>query len=489
MNTTAVYLGLDLGGTGAKAGAFDGAGNLLGLGHQACTPTITADGHSEIEIAEIEKAARAAVRQALGEVAAPVTALAISSQGQTFVSLDERDRPLHPAILWYDSRAAAQAEQLRQATAQLPGVLPWIEPIATAPKILWLREKYPEVMARARRYLLLPDYFAYRLTGQAVSEPNTASSTALFAEDAAGYHPGVLVAAGIREEQLAKILPCGSSVARLAPAAAAEWGLTPETLLVTGTNDQYAGALGAGNCRPGILSETSGTCLALVTLAERIAEPIPPGLFVGRFPIARYKFALAYSKTAGVVLDWFRREFCGNAGFEVLDREAAAVPIGSRGVTMLPHFDGAISPEPVPELRGVFANLTLQHTRADMYRAILEALAFCLLENIQLLNRQGMGFDVIRAIGGGAKNEFWLQMKADVTGLPVEQPMVTEAAVLGSAMLAAVGSGAFPSLADSSAALYRKRKVFAPDKDRGRAYQEPYRRYQALLKACQTACS
>lgn len=476
MNT---YLGLDLGGTGAKAGLFDASGVLLGLGHQPFTPTISGAGHAEIDIHEIYAAARNAVRQALRDAQTPPAAMAISSQGQTFVSLDDRDRPLHPAIMWYDSRAAQQAERLRQAIARRGGDRPLIEAIATAPKILWLRENQPELMRRARRFLLLPDYFTYRLTGEAVTDPNTASSTALYAEDARGYHREALEAAAIREEQLARIVPCGRPAARVTSALAAHWGLAPDTLLVAGSNDQYAGALGAGNCRPGILSETSGTCLAIVTLTEKKLDPAP-GLLLGRFPIPRYKFALAYSKTAGVVLDWFRRGFCDNAGFDELNREAEAIPIGARGVSMLPHFDGAISPAPDPKMRGAFAHLTLQHTRADLYRAILEALSFCLFENILFLRERGLALEVIRAIGGGAKNAFWLQMKADVVGLPVEQPEVTEAAVLGAAMLAAVGQGAFRSLEESSAAWYRKRRTFAPDRERNQAYQEPYRRYQAL---------
>ena len=483
MSKADAYLGLDLGGTGAKAGIFGGDGALLGLGHKSFSPSSSEAGHSEIAIETVYEAAREATRRALEGTSARVLAMAVSSQGQTFVSLDKDDRPLHPAILWYDSRAASQAEQLKQAVAGFPGPLPWIGAIASAPKIMWLRERNSEAMRHARRFLLLPDYMAYRLTGQAATEPNTATSTGLIAEDSLDYHKGVLHAAGIEKDQLARVLPCGSPVAKLTPSMAREWGLSPDTMLVTGTNDQYAGALGAGNCRPGILSETSGTCLAIVTLAEAMPECVPPGLFVGRFPIPRYRFAMAFSKTAGVVLDWFRKTCCDNASFDTLNREAAAVPIGCRGVTMLPHFDGEISPEPNPGSRGMFANLTLHHSRADLYRAILEALAFCLFENILFLREQGFPSEVIRAIGGGAKDDFWLQMKADVVGMPIEQPAVTEAAVLGAAMLAAYGLGAFPSLEEASAGFYRRRKVFEPDLTHHRLYQEPFGRYRDLKLA------
>jgi len=249
---------------------------------------------------------------------------------------------------------------------------------------------------------------------------------------------------------------------------------------VSGTNDQYAGALGAGNCRTGIITETSGTCLAMVTLAASLPEPLPNGLLGGCFPIKPYYFVLAYVKTAGVVLDWFRRECAGGASFDALNAEARAVPVGCRGLTMVPHFDGMISPAPDAAMRGHFCNLTLQHTRADLYRSILEALAFSLRENMELIRQNGLGIEAVRCIGGGAQNEFWLQIKADVTGKPVEQPAVTESAVLGAAMLAAWGAGAFPSLAETSATWYRIGRVFTPNLVNHERYAAPYRRYREL---------
>jgi xylulokinase len=474
------YLGLDIGGTGAKAGVFDPEGRLIGAGHATYLPAIREEGHIELPIETVYAAARQAVRQAVAARPVHLAAMAIASQGQTFVSLDDEDRPLHDAILWYDSRAAAQSERLKQAVPDHGPHVPRIETIATAPKILWLHEHLPAVMKRARRYLLLPDYIAYRLTGVAATDSNTASSTGLFAEDAPDYHEPALRAAGIRREQMARIVAPGCPVAPVKAEAAAEWGLAPDTLLVAGTNDQYAGALGAGNCRPGILTETSGTCLAMVTLTARLRRPLPDGLFGGRFPIRQYEFAMAYSKTAGVVLDWFRREMAPGMSFDDLNAAAAGVPVGSRGVMMSPHFDGRVSPVPDAGARGAFFNLTLHHTRADLYRSVLEALSYSLRENVAFLRRCGLSFETIRSIGGGAKNDFWLQMKADVLGRPVEKPAVVEASTLGAAMLAALGHGAFDSLAAASAALYRVGAVFEPDAARHAAYDAPFERYCAL---------
>jgi xylulokinase len=478
------YLGIDVGGTSAKAGVVDRQGRLLTIAHRSYHPHLTPEGFVEIPIETIHAAAREAVAAAVRESGAHILAMSISSQGQTFVSLNERDEPLHSAIVWYDARASAQADRLGQAlqSVEFHEPLPLVDATTTGPKIMWLREHFPAVMSHASRYLLLPDYLAYVLTGNVVTDPTTASSTGLYAEDAADYCSAALDVAGVTKAQIATIRMTGQPIGPIHREKAAEWQLTPETLVVTGTNDQYAGALGAGNCRAGIVSVTIGTCLALVTLTEHLPHLMPAGLFGGRFPIPRFQYALAFSKTAGVVLEWFNRELSPGKTLRELDQIASSVPIGSGGVIMLPHFDGMISPVPNPDARGAFLNLSLHHTRADMYHAILESLGFCLYENLQLLHGCGLSAGVVRSIGGGAKSDYWLQMAADIIGLPIERPAVTEAAVLGAAMIAAVGSGAFATLEECSEAFYRRERVFAPRAQNHAQYDDLFNNYVRLYR-------
>jgi len=478
--TTEAYLGLDIGGTGVKAGVFSEDGKMLAFCRRVFEPTVSREGHVDISIDVICESARKSVREAVKKSGAKILAMAVSSQGETFVTLDKNDRPLHDAIMWYDSRAGRQAKELRDAVQSAGGQAPSIDAIMTVSKIRWLQENRPEIMRKARRFLLLPDYIAYRLTGIAAIDINTACSTGLVTSDGGKYDPGILKAAGIDVSQLAKIFVPGMPIGKILKLAAEEWGLSPETLLVSGTNDQYAGALGAGNCRPGILSETSGTCLALVTLTKNQPNGLPAGLLSGKFPIPAYWFILAYSKTAGLVLDWFLREFCSSSSWKEMELSAAAVPPGSHGLLALPHFDGTVSPFPNPLARGAFCNLSLRHTKADMFRALLESLAYSLRENIELMRRNGFPVVVIRSIGGGAKNKLWLQIKADVIGMGVEKPVVTEAAVLGAAMLAAAGKGRFKSLAETSEKLYQIESVVSPNKDNTQKYQSFYDKYLEL---------
>ena len=476
------YLGLDVGGTGAKAGVVDRHGHMLGMSCRSYQPQVTEGGHVEIPIETVYSAAREAAVAAIRASGARVAALSISSQGQTFVSLNGRDEPLHPAIVWYDARASQQARRLTHAlqSTHLQGAMPMVDAIATGPKIMWLHENFPALMAQARRYLLVPDYFAYRMTGRAVIDPATAATTGLYAEDAPDYCREALAAAGINKNEVAEIQNSGRPIGKVHDEYAEQWELAPSTTMVTGTNDQFAGALGAGVCRSGVVSATAGTCLALVTLTERLPQPLPPGLWGGRFPICRYQYALAFAKTAGVVLEWFKRELGAGQSLPDLDAMASHVPVGSRGIIMLPHFDGMISPLPNPGARGAFLNLSLHHTRADMYRSILEALGYSLRENLDLFRRVGFSVDDVRLMGGGAKSDVWLQMMADITGGTIARPAIVEAALTGAAIIAAVGSGLYSSLEEASGALYRIGRVFAPQADHHALYEELFANYARL---------
>lgn len=469
------FLGVDVGGTGAKAGVYDLRGRPLGNARVGYAPRVWPDGRVEIPVRVIEEAARSAARKAIAASRARIVGLCVSSQGQTFVSLDDRGRALHPAILWYDGRAKAQADALAARGVR-------VEAISSAAKILWLQGRDPSRMARARQHLLLPDYLSFRLTGRAVTDPITASSSGLVGDEALAYSAEKLSATAIPVDRLAAIQASGTPIGTVLPAAARAWGLAPGALLVTGTNDQFAGAIGAGNTAPGILSVTTGTCLALVTLAESLPVPPPPGLLHGAFPVKPYRYALAYARTAGVLFDWFRSNFCPQLDLDDLDRLAARVPPGPGNPVALPDFEGVVSPSPAARARGAFLNLGLPHGTPHLFRALRESVAFVFRENVEFLERLGLRAGVVRAIGGGAGSGFLVQLKADVLGRPIEVPVVREAATLGAAMLAATGCGAFGSVDSAAKALYRARRVFEPRRQAVSLYAPLYERFLSLRR-------
>ncbi len=472
------FMGTDLGGTGVKAGVFDESGKMLSLSRRSWKPEKNNKGFFEVPAETIIDSAKKTVSEAAKPAGAEISAVSVTSQGQTFISIDKNGKPLHNAILWYDSRAGEQAEELNEKISGASGIE--ISPICTAAKILWLKQNQPEIEKKTEKHLLLPDLINYMLTGIAATDPNTASSTGFYTYTEENYNKKTLEAAGIPVSRLSEIIPTGQTIGNITRSAAKEWGLKPGTPVISGTNDQYSGALGAGNFRAGILTETTGTCMAAVTLTEKLPSPLPEGLYGGKFPLNGYYFLLTYSKTAGILLDWFTGEFCAGKSIEAMEKQSAKIPPGSRGVLVMPDFDGSVSPLPNPGARGSFHNMTINTSKESIFRAILESLGYSLREQITYLEKTGIKFDTIRSTGGGANSSLWLQIKSDILNSPVEKPLVTESAVLGAAMIAAAGSGFFKTIKEGSKKLYKPGRTFYPVFKTHDIYSKLYKDYCRL---------
>ena len=474
------YIGVDLGTTGVKAGVVSTEGTVLKTSTREVTLDTPGPGKVEFDGEAYVEFAFETVREVLEQAKvspASVRGIGISSQAQTFVLLGENDRPLRPAISWLDVRADKEAGELSTQLRDFCGGK--ANAIASGPKLLWLARHEPTVMKRVRRVLLTPDHLIYLLTGNAVTDPVTARSTALYDRDAGRWIDALLATCGLKKSMMPEVRLPGESAGTLLPEAADRLGLTERTLVAVGTNDQSVGALGAGNVTPGCVSITLGTALAIIVTSER-AEAVPEGIGVGVHPAGGLHTLLAFAKTSGIVLRWFRDGFAPGVSYEELFEEVASVPIGCEGVSCLPHFSGTATPSFNPSARGAFAGITLSHTRAHLARAIVESLTFTIRENLELLSPVAGGFSVVRVWGGGAKSDVWLQMIADATGMVIERVGTTEAAVLGAAELAMVAAGRFDSVAEASTALYRPAKRFTPDASVHTLYDEAFERYRTL---------
>jgi xylulokinase len=476
-----LFLGVDLGTTAVKVCLFDGRGRPRAAAAREFRMETPAPGFAEFDADAYMACAFDGMREVLAARGpATVRAIGLSSQAQTFVLINADHKPVRPAVGWLDVRAQEEARELSGVAARLG--LPAINAIASGPKILWLRRREPASIERAVHVLLLPDYLIFRLTGARVSDPVTASSTGLTAGAAGGWSAGLLDACGLRPGMMPAVAEPGATAGTVTPAVARELGLPPGTLVAVGANDQLTGALGAGNAAPGCASLALGTALAIIVSTDR-CDGSPAGVAVFPHAVKGLYAMLAYAKTAGIVLRWFRDAFAPSLSYDDLFAEAARVEIGAEGVSCIPHFSGAATPTFDSSVRGAFAGLTLAHGRPHMVRAIAEALAFTVRENMDLLARAGGRAGALRAIGGGAKSDVWLQMIADATGVPVERPAVSEAACLGAAELAMTAAGLYTSAGQASLALYRVDRRFEPDPAARPAYDAAFQRYRGLYQA------
>lgn len=480
------FIGIDLGTTAIKVGLFDATGACRAAASAEFELATPHPGFAEFDADAYVRRVMDCIGQVVRGAARPgesVRAIGFSSQAQTFVLVGRDGRPVRPAVGWLDVRASVEAKELSSLAAQSRQEP--INAIASGPKLLWLRRREPETFARTAHVMLLPDYVIFQLTGRAVSDPVTAGSTGLFDRWARRWIEPLLEVCGLTPDMMPEVMRPGECAGTATDSMASGLGLPPEVLVAVGTNDQYTGALGAGNVMPGCASIALGTALAIVAtgltrtgLARGVGAVPHPASAPGHELYA----LLAYAKTAGIVVRWFRDRFAPGLSYEELFAEAASVPAGAGGVSCVPHFSGSATPDFDPSVRGTFAGLELGHGRAHLARALVESLAFTVRENVELLNR-AVKVEELRAIGGGAKSDFWLQMMADVTGVPLERVATTEAACLGAAELAMAATGEQGSVSEIALRLYRAQRRFEPAAAGRSAYEDAFARYRALYRS------
>ena len=383
-----LLVGLDIGTTAVKAGIYDASGRVLAVAGHEYRIAHPAPDRAELDAEIYWSATATAIRQALGAAGVDpvrVSAIAVSSQGETVVAVDAHGRPLGPAIVWLDNRALAESHELAgqfdDATVYDRTGVPSITPTWTACKLLWWRRHEPGLFAAARHFLLVEEFILHRLSGRYVTEGGVQSTSLLFDIRTGGWWEAMLDAVGVGTGQLPEIVRPGTVVGALTPDAAQALGLPAGVKVVAGGMDQGAGAVGVGNVGSGMVSESTGGALTLqASVDHHGGDPTrQTPVYVHSAP-DRYLYC-PVCPTGGLALTWFRDQFGGeivaraaregSSAYDLLTGLAAGVAPGAEGLTMLPHLMGAFSPEYEPEARGVFYGFTLHHGRPHFVRAVL----------------------------------------------------------------------------------------------------------------------
>lgn len=369
---------------------------------------------------------------------ASVVAVGVSGMGPCALLTDGHDAPVRPAILYgVDTRATAQIKRLESELgggAIMARCASSLSSQAVGPKLLWVSDNEQELFARARRLYMPSSWLVRHLTGEYVLDHHSASQcTPMYDIDALDwYRPWTTLIAP--DLQLPDLRWPGETAGTVTAEAAAATGLPVGIPVITGTIDAWAEAISVGAHEVGDLMVMYGTTLFLVhTVKERLSHDSLWGT-VGALPGTR---SLAGGMaTSGAVTAWLRALF-GGPPYDDLMCEAKAAGVGASGLLLLPYFAGERTPVMDPSARGILAGLTLQHTRGDVYRAALEAVAFGARHNIETIEAAGGDVQRLVAVGGGTRGDLWTQIVCDVTGREQVIPTQTIGASYGSALLAA----------------------------------------------------
>jgi xylulokinase len=487
-------IGIDVGSQSTKAVLLDEAGTAVAEAAAPYEMSCPRSGWAEQNPAcwqrGIAQTVRA-LRQRSGVGASEVVMLALASQVDGLVALDNSLTPLRPAIIWLDRRATGQSARLTEAVGKSDLIArTGLNPDAshTAPKAMWLRDEEPAHYRAARWLAPVGGYLNGWLTGEVAQDPANASSTLLYDLASTRWDLELADAAGLDAAMLPPIRPATEIIGSLRPEAADALGLSPHCRVAVGTGDEHGAALGAGAVAPGVIVDVTGTAepvgvpsseliLDELRLVETHAHAVPDMMLIENPGFV-----------SGGSTSWWARAQCLPQS-EVF-AQAALAPPGSDGALFLPALSGATAPRWNDRMRGSFAGLGLNHDRAHLARAILEGCAFALRDIVDRFQAMGLGGEEFRVVGGGARSGLWLQIKADVTGRPVRAVENDHATSLGAAMLAAVAAGFFADL--NEAATRAVRLADAPVRPRPATadiYEEAYRAYRRLFDGVEHALS
>ena len=459
-------LGVDFGTTALKACLFDENGNRL-ASESAQYKLITKGEFIEFDAEEFFNIFINTVGKITDKF--KVDALSVDTQGETLIVLDKDGKPLMNAIIWLDNRAEKQAREMESefglekiynltGQTEIPAGYP-------APKIKWLKDNAPDIFSKADKFLLLEDYILYRLTGKFNASRSLYSSSLLMNVITGEYIPEILDFVGIKENQLPFLRESGEVVGEYNGIA-----------VVTSALDQIAGITGAGVVKEGIMSETTGTALAVCALTEKF-PPYYNGLKVSAYYVKKGLYCLLmWAPTAGACLEWFKGNFCEHLSLKELDEQAEQIPAGAEGLIAVPHLCGTVMPENNPDAKGVFFGVELKHTRAHFARAIMESVAYMIKEYVDYL---GVSVNQIRSMGGGARSKLWCNIKGGVLGKKIVTLKENETACLGSAVFAGVGIGVFTDSVSAVEKIVAVKKIYEPEEQ---GYAQLYAEYKKKEK-------
>ncbi len=480
--------GLDIGTTGCKISVYDDKGAFVCNSYREYKVS-RKGGEHEIDAAAIFDAVCQVISEA--SASAEISAIGVTSFGESFVALDENDEPLFPSMLYTDPRGGDECRALcdklgEQRLIEISGVKP--NAMYSLPKLMWLKNNLPEKYARVKRVLLMEDYVVYKLCGNACIDYSLAARTMALDIRTKCWSQEIFNAAGVDASLFSTPVNAGHVAGELKGELADAMGISSPIKIVNGSHDQVAAVVGCGIFKPGEAMDGTGTVECLVPVFDSIpenSELYDKGYSVVPFISDNTYVCYALSFTGGAVLKWFRDNFAarfegqGNI-YASLDASVSDEPTG---ILVLPHFAGAANPYMDNGSRAAMLGLTLEHTASDIYKALMEGVTYEMKVNLEQLGRFGINPEKIYATGGGATSKVWMQIKADILGRPISSLEAKEVGACGTCMLVGVGIGLYRDLEHAKQVFVKEKRCCEPELCRSEKYSKYYEAYRNIYGA------
>jgi xylulokinase len=480
----------DLGTTGNKASLFDGEGKVRASFFSGYATQYPRPNWVEQDPEDWWQAVCLSTKQLLQAAkvsAKDIACITFSGQMMGCVVLDRHAHPLRNALIWADTRAITEAEEMiakvgMERAYRITGHR--ASSSYSAAKIMWVRRHQPEIFAQAHKFVHAKDFIVARLTGVFATDYSDASGTNLYDLKTCDWSPEMLAAAGLDRDILPELHPATDIVGTVLPDIAEETGLAAGTPVVIGGGDGCCAAAGAGVVREGSAYNYLGSS-SWIAIATH--EPIfDPGLrtFTWAHLMPGMYSPCGTMQAAGGSYQWLRDTFCLTekesaerlkvSAYDLMNLQAEQSQAGANGLFFFPYLLGERSPRWDPDARGVYFGLNMAHTRADIIRATLEGITLNLKVILNSFLEQGARIEAMRVIGGGANGRMWRKIMADIYAMPIQRPaLLAEATSFGAALAGGIGIGMYKdwSLAETLTPIVDE---IQPDRELAPLYDRIY---------------
>lgn len=476
-----LYIGVDLGTSAVKMLLMDEKGKIHKIVSKEYPLYFPHPGWSEQKPEDWWDAVVTGMKELTSECdKSQVAGISFGGQMHGLVILDKEDNVIRPALLWNDGRTQKETDYLNQVIGK-ETLSKYTANIAftgfTAPKILWVKNNEPENFAKIAKIMLPKDYIAYKLSGSFCTDVSDASGMLIFDVKNKCWSKEMLDICGITEDQVAKVYESYDVVGTLKPELAKEFGLPETVKIVAGAGDNAAAAVGTGTVGDAMCNISLGTSGTIFISSKEFGVDKNNALHAFAHADGAYHL-MGCMLSAASCNKWWMEEIIQTKEFA--KEQAAIEKLGENHVFFLPYLMGERSPHNDANARGTFIGMSMDTTRADMYQAVLEGVAFAIRDSFEVAKSLGIDIKRSKICGGGAKSPLWKKIFANVLNIDIDIIESEEGPGYGGAMLAAVACGEFASVEEAAAKLVKVVDTVSPDPELAAKYEVQYQKFAKI---------
>lgn len=489
------FMGIDLDTQSVRVVVADMSGNVVVSDEQAYETLYPQAGWAEQRPADWWRCLNTAVANVTDKLSIglrySISAISVCATSPTIIPVDENGEALTNAIMWMDNRAVKETELVNATHHPILDYCGGEDSVEwTIPKMLWIKNNQPEIYQKSYKIIEQLDYINHKLCGKFTNSVCQAACKAHYVACEGGWSDDFFNQAGLedyKDKMILDVTRVGDVLGTINKDFAEKYDLNPEMLVVQGGIDAHIGMLGLGVARPGKMAMIMGTSFVQLAFANADEKLKLDGIW-GPYnePVVPNAWLLEGGQiSAGSIVKWFMREFDLNKmenPYAYMNEQVEKIAPGSDGLVALDFFQGNRTPYKDPNAKGVIYGLTLSHTKAHIYRALLESVALGTKNIIDNFEKQGCPVDMVVGCGGVTKDATWMQIIADATGKPIIVTVDPSAGALGCTIVAAVGAKAYPDFEQATKGMVKEAYTVTPNPDVYDDYQKVFDTYVELYE-------